>query len=772
MSGGGKKKGASATISNYHMSIHFGLCHGPVDSLRKIIIKEKEAWAGNATASTDIGINLMNLFGGDEKEGGVRGIVRFMRGDTAQVMPDALAQKFGRTAATMPAYRGVASCFFYAGNYAGGSIEEPQFSARGFLWMQNNPYLPAQWFTVSRVAKGLSSDLQTIPGVSADFPDSNPAHIIYECLTDTDWGMGMSSTGINVESFNEMAQALYDEQFGLSLLWTQSSSIESFIQEILDHILATIFVNPRTGLLQVKLIRGDYDPDDLRTFGPDNCNVKSRQRKAWGETVNELVVTWTNPASEEEETITVQDSGNIAMQGGIVSDSRNYYGIRRAELAVTVGARDLRSASSPLLSVEIEADRTAWDLLPGDVCKFTWPEDGLEEVIMRVGAIDYGKPGAPTISAALIEDIFADDPGVWSTPPASAWVDPSELPTPMTYTQFYTVPLPPLVAQGVVSIDEVDDQYPRVIAGLLATHTSEDVINYELTGEKVLTTGETYLGSLGTKYLSMRAELVEPLVEEARSVVVDFGTFVGNRPLPMIGDYLLIGEGTDSVCEWAVVESYGGSPEAFTILRGVYDTIPRAWPAGTPIWVVVIASTTTDTNERLAGGNVDYYLRPRTSKGVLALGDTTVAVATMTDRPYRPFRPANTQIDGTTFGDKVYLTETFADIPVSWSNRNRLVEDAQVLAWTDGNVTPETGQTTTIRILTEWGDVLTEITGLSGTSYDIPYSAFDYERFPQVAFVSERDGFESIQYAMNTVEFRLYGYGRFYGSDYGGTLGG
>lgn len=772
MSGGGKKKGASATISNYHMSIHFGLCHGPIDSLRKIIIKEKEAWTGNATAATDIGINRMDLFGGDEKEGGVRGIVRFMRGDTAQTMPDALAQKFGRTSANMPAYRGVASCFFYAGNYTGGSIEEPQFSARGFLWMQNNPYLPSPWFTATRVAKGLSSGLQVIAGVSADFPDSNPAHIIFECLTDTDWGMGLSSTSINVDSFNEMAQTLYDEQFGLSLMWTAQSSIEDFIQEILDHVLATIFVNPRTGLLQVKLIRGDYDPDDLRTFSPDNCDVKSRQRKAWGETVNELVVTWTNPASEEEETVTVQDSGNIAMQGGIVSDSRNYYGIRRAELAVTVGARDLRSASSPLLSVEIEADRSAWDLLPGDVCKFSWPDDGLEEVVMRVGAIDYGKPGAPTITASLIEDIFTDDPGVWTTPPASSWVDPSEEPTPMTYTQFYTMPLPPLVAQGAVSTDEVDDQYPRVVAGILATHTSEDVINFELSGEKLLNTGETYIGSLGTKYLSLRAELVEPLVEEARSTVVSFGDFVGNRPLPMIGDYLLIGDGTDSVCEWAVVEAFGGSPEAFTLVRGVYDTVPRAWPAGTPIWVVVVSSTTTDTNERIATEEIDYYLRPRTSKGVLALGDAPVAIATMTNRPYCPFRPANTQIDGTTFGEKIYDTETFADVPTSWANRNRLVEDVQIRAWTDANVTPEAGQTTTIRILTEWGDPLAEHSGLSGTSFDVPYESFDYERHPQVAFISVRDGFESIQYATNTVTFDLYGYGRDYGDDYGGTLGG
>lgn len=672
----------------------------------------------------------------------------------------------------MPAYRKVASVFFYAGDHRGSaSPEEPQFSARGFLWAQNNPYLPSTWLTGSRTAKGLSAALESIV-VGGGWPDANPAHIIYECLTDPDWGMGVSSSSINVDSFEAAAQTLYDEQFGLSLLWTAQSSIEEFIGEIIDHILATVFTNPSTGLIEIKLIRGDYDVDTLRLFNPDNCDTKSRQRKAWGETVNELVVSWTNPASEESETVTVQDSGNIAMQGGIVSDSRNYYGVRRADLAVQLGARDLRSAAAPLLTVEIEATREAWDLLPGDVCKYSWPEDGLENIIMRVGKVDYGKPGSPTVTASLVEDVFSEDPGVWSLPPGSSWVDPSQEPTPITYHELYTIPLPPMIDGGVVDADAPDADYPKVAVGLLATHTGEDVINYELSGEKVLNTGQVYIGSLGNKYLSMRAELPDALDIEAQTTISDFGSWVGNRPLPTLGDYLVIGAGGDSACEWAMIDDYDDVTDEFTVIRGIYDTVPRAWPIGTPVWICTPTSSTTDTNERVATEVIDYYLRPRTSKGVLALADAPLVQFTATDRPYAPFRPANTQIDGVTFGTKTYTVETFADVPVSWANRNRLHEDAIVRLWTDGTVPPEDGQTTTIRIFTEWGDVLAEHTGLTGTSFAVPYASFDYERYPRVAFFAERDGFESIQYASNVVAFELFGYGRNYGNDYGGTLGG
>src|SRR5690606_12901100 len=94
------------------------------------------------------------------------------------------------------------------------------------------------------------------------------------------------------------------------------------------------------------------------------------RRKLWGETTNEIVVTWTNPASEDEETITYQSLGNIAMQGEVVSEGRNYYGIRNVELANTVAARDIVSASYPLAMATVEVDRRQWDILPGDCVKF------------------------------------------------------------------------------------------------------------------------------------------------------------------------------------------------------------------------------------------------------------------------------------------------------------------------------------------------------------------------------------------------------------------
>jgi hypothetical protein len=69
--------------------------------------------------------------------------------------------------------------------------------------------------------------------------DMNPAHIIRECITDTSWGMGYTDADIDDTSFTAAADTLFDEEFGLSLLWSKEEKIEEFIKDIIRHIDAT-----------------------------------------------------------------------------------------------------------------------------------------------------------------------------------------------------------------------------------------------------------------------------------------------------------------------------------------------------------------------------------------------------------------------------------------------------------------------------------------------------------------------------------------------------
>lgn len=592
-----------------------------------------------------------------------------------------------------------------------------------------------------------------MPGPNQGTPtgDMNPAHIIYECLTDSTWGMGTPASAIDEDSFIEAADTLFDELFGLTMLWTRQSTIESFVQEVLDHIQAVLYTDPETGLLTIDLIRDDYDPDSLDVIDPDNADLSNFSRKLWGDIVNEIVVTWTNPANEQEETITVQDDASIAIQGGIVSDSRNYYGVRNATLAQALAYRDLRSSGQPLASVDIEVDRTQYLLRPGRLVKLTWPEYSLTELVMRVQTVDYGRPGDPTIKASLMEDVFGLDIGAYDTPPTTAFEDPSAAPVDLDPVVIFTLPYF-FAANSSVGVNIEVPEYPEVLAGILASTDLQDAYAYDLQDDVTLTNGSTETQVLATNGIIGTTLTTEELYLEASSDGVTLADIDGDT-IPQVGGFVIIGDGTEETDEIAMVDVDNGDG-TFDLVRGVLDTVPRAWPAGTRVWFVNDTTVYEDPLIRSAAETVDYKLLTKTSLGTLDAGDATEQSHTLTERPWLPNRPANVQAYGTAFSSLEFPIDATARYPssleVTWSNRNRLQEDSQVLEWGAANVTPESGQTTTIEVRDPDGTLLATHDGLTGTSYDIPEGSFGSEGLVELRIYSERsdaDGdFESLQY--------------------------
>lgn len=587
--------------------------------------------------------------------------------------------------------------------------------------------------------------------------DANPAHMIYECLTNTDWGMGSPTTAIDYDAFDLVSTTLWAEGFGLSMLWTRQASIQDFIQEILDHIQAVLYVDPATGLITLALIRDDYDPDDLDVITPDNADLASFSRKLWGDIVNEIIVTWTNPENEQEETITVQDDGSIAIQGDIISDSRNYYGVRNATLAQNLAMRDLRSAGQPLATMEAEVDRSQWALRPASVIKVTWPEYGLVELVMRVQSIDYGKPGDPTIRLSLIEDVYGLDVGTYDEPPSSSWTDPSAAPEPMDEVEIITLPYYFALGSTVAAFTE-SPEYPEVVAGVLATSDSDDTFAVELWDELALSTGS--LGDyqqIANLNVIGRAELADDLGAEVATADVSFDNFIG-KTFPTVAGFVIIGEAGEATNEIAQITDDAGGD--YDLTRGVLDTVPRFWPAGTKVWFLDESALFEDTVIRAAGEVVDYKLLSRTSIGLLALADAPVESETLIERPWLPNRPANVVAYGEAWSSSANIIDARARpdpwVTVSWAIRNRLDEDSLILAWDDASGTAETGQTTTIEVRTE-GDVLIAThDGIAGTSFDVPDVSFGGNATVRLRIYSERsddDGdFVSLQYFEHWVQ--------------------
>lgn len=968
-------KGEGAKVYDYLMTMHMGWCYGPVDRLNQLWIKDKRVFCGSISERRNICIDQPDLFGGDEKEGGVVGTIEYYPGTLTQTVSEEVGLRAGRTADRMPGYRGLAHMFFRGTSGLN----------QGFQWVTNNPYLPATKAHFTRIPRQLNAEhaviwpfgtedisdvdgdwttpttvtedvvsyvidkpfpvavhasspnfreysvcavggelcddgtevagtsdtaqnafklgwggdilanvrgtppsemdidegavdfvgeltitysdgaptqivlaIETYEGVlngegtaweatgtaigahevdiltpagagvythtiefrlpagtrairfgglvnyspftgshSVDeqrmaltwplveashctvdeggletMPDANPAHIIYECMVNSDWGKAEDPIFIDTASFLAAAETLHGERFGLSLGWFKSDTIENFIQEILDHVKSFLYQHPTTGLWTMRLLRDDYDPETLAWLTPQNCTVKSPKRTVWGDTINEVVVTYTDPNTEEEATVARHNLANIAVQGTIISDPRNYYAIRNETLASIVAERDVVESGTPLWSAQIEVDRSFWSIEPGDCLRLFWPEEDIESMVVRVMSYDIGDPKSRKITLNVVEDIFGLEVLAFSPPQSSLHRDPRPLAE--TPAEFLIMPPPlPELLRFDTDTTFTDDRYPETPVMVMVPQTEErGIIDVEVRSPVTLVDGSSVASVSAvvppvTNVLTTVAIPAEATTPFQRSLVTSL-----SRGTQTSGTLYVLGS-TEANHEVVELISYDAATELWTVRRGVYDTVPRVWPVGTRLWLFP-GQEHADGTVRQAESDESFWLLPRTARGRLNRSRAVRQEVAISPRLYQPFRPANCAVDGEGFMPVRYVAEPIpADITATWVPRNRWGEDAGTVAWDDVAVSPEAGQTVTIRVVSKTdGSELASYAGLSGVSQDIPTSVFSEEHpIADVQFWAVRDGFESLQFHAIEVTVMPEGWNEYWGLNWGGLRG-
>ena len=81
----------------------------------------------------------------------------------------------------------------------------------GFTWSAMNPYIKPFWLRVRHILKG--RPWYTSKAAIGD--DMNPAHIIYDVLTNTRYGLGFITQRIDDAAFRAAADTFHAEGFGM-----------------------------------------------------------------------------------------------------------------------------------------------------------------------------------------------------------------------------------------------------------------------------------------------------------------------------------------------------------------------------------------------------------------------------------------------------------------------------------------------------------------------------------------------------------------------------
>lgn len=527
--------------------------------------------------------------------------------------------------------------------------------------------------------------------------DMNPAHIIRECLTDPDWGMGYQDADIDDASFMAAADRLYDEQMGMSLIWDTQTNIEEFIKIVVKHIDAALYVERTTGKFVLKLIRNDYDVNSLITLDESNIDkISDFTRPSFGELTNSVTVTFWDFSTGEDSTLTVQDIALSQMQGCTINTAVQYPGFTTAALATRVAQRDLKTLSTPLATCTIYANRDAASLNIGKCFKLTWPDYEINELVMRVTGIAYGDGKSNRVRINCVQDIFSlpEESFIPVTPPS--WSDPSIAPTPLVSTKVFEIPYLELVQTiGQNDIDSTLAATPEVGYVGAAAVRSGGAISARMFDD--LGSGYVEVGNID---FSPGAYLNGDITELQTTFAINGGEDLDQVQL---NTWFQIDNEIMSVT--AISET------SVTVKRGCLDTLPAKHTTGAAL-VFWDNYAQGDNTELVSSDIAKVKICPVSGAGQLALEAAPEQSVTIVGRAARPYPPAAIRINSAYY-PKLFVPNALA---LSWVHRDRKQQTASLVGFTEGSIGPEAGTTYTAEFYGETGVLRRSYSGISGTS--------------------------------------------------------
>lgn len=556
----------------------------------------------------------------------------------------------------------------------------------------------------------------------------NPAHILYQCLTDTSFGMGYSPATINEASFEAAADQFHSEGLGLCMHWTQQEPIEAFMQRVIDHAGAALVQHPATGLFELVPLRGNYDVGSLPVFDASNIDsVLSYQKPSPAEATNEVTVRFGDVAAGPGKagSVRVQNLANITSQGGVVSKTVQYPGAFYAALALRLAMRDLKAVSTPQAKVRLRVQRKAWSLTRGAVFVFNWPKLSISGMVLRVLSINYGSLTDAMIEIDAAEDVYSMPATTYGAEQPSGWVAPVTSPQAaadrlVREAGYYEAQL----LLGATEAQALDETAGFVIAA--AARPSGAALDF---GMRTRVGSEAYAERDRSAFAP--SGTLDAAIDQAdtEATIVD----LLDGALVLVGSYAQIDD------EIVRIDAWDAGTGEIELGRGVLGTVAATHDAGARVFFLSDYFAADDV-ERIESEEVDVKLLTRTGQGELAESDAPVDTVTIAGNIARPYPPGQLRINALAYPSTVDI----ADFTISWAHRDRLQQNLE--GDESGNIGPEDGTTYTVELTdADTDEALHTETGITGTSYEVDGEDIDHDRNVRVRVWAVRDGLASAQ---------------------------
>jgi hypothetical protein len=400
----------------YSIALALGQFQGECAGMTAIFIGDDKVWDyvtdNSSNPGTVADIDLPELFGGERSGGGFQGRVRCFTGANDQPVSTYLQDRIP----LQSRWPGFTYVVITNLTETGGAIIGESNQLR-------NIRVEFQMFNAT-----LENGLNLTGNKHYIGRDANPISAAYKVLNDPDWGI--ATNDVNFTNFQTVADTCYTEGIGYSQLVDNETEAYAILAEIEKHIDGYIGPNPTTGLIEVKLARDDYTPaSEYQATTANIIDIKNYAKPEWPQTKNEVKIRFVNREKNyNDDHAVAQDMAGRLITGRPQSITIRFPGLRDADAANRMVARTSRAYFWPLSKFEMEVDRSAYALRPGDIAIVTHPDINATDLPVRITRVRTGDPVNQTIKLDVVEDIFGDEVGIQAAPPASGWTPATSAP--------------------------------------------------------------------------------------------------------------------------------------------------------------------------------------------------------------------------------------------------------------------------------------------------------------------------------------------------------
>lgn len=718
----------------YHIGFSLSLCAATCDSVHQIRVGDHVAWAGDVSLSRDsiTNVNVDKTWGDQEGElvpNGMRGRFRFYNHDTTGAAGGVLAPyvpletgyldaKIGRR---VPAYPNTCHAVFIGPSAERVGLVGKPVSYPRYGYVGNNPNIGALLLTLKRLPKwdaalgGSARDNRylTYPFVGSvaagDYTraeldawiaaqsdisgDANPAMVILELLTTHIPGIGprIGTRSINLESFFRAAETLKNEGNGVSFTWESSKGLDELFKEIHKQCQSNLQINPRTGQLQFGLIRTTDTP--LMRFDDSNIlELTSFLRVSLEDAVNEVQVPFIDRQFDWQQRIeSAFNAAGVRSAGTSIAATNEYIGVSRQELAQQLASRDIRVLASPLALASWTGTVAPGTVLqPDQLVEFVHAPTG-QLLRMRISTVKFADPNSRLrVEIEGVEDVFRNGVAGVSTPPIDN--TPADPGPPLAVTGATFAPAP-------YALHAQPDGYERLM--YIGMDPGVGTSTYQLAVQNGLTAWSEFDTALfmpksnepainGFLTAAMAASSISPTFQMTLSDAAVEQWKKKTRGVL----YMIVGSEWMACSGWTLT---GNTLTAVSAERGIFDTVPGRFAAGTAVKVLLgfeiysnrLKTFVVSGLELEGAGTLTAAVARAESVGPGGVLDPVSAPASEASWTYsataaasrspKPLPPAYLRI-GTSPGIAGALNTTdavpnlvrAASVTLNWMNRNRL----------------------------------------------------------------------------------------------------